>query len=73
MTARFLPPEEAGNEMLDYARRHPQALRELARFMGYKLDGSQADIQAMGKALSMVAFQPRCRGEISPAADGAIM
>jgi deazaflavin-dependent oxidoreductase (nitroreductase family) len=59
MIANFLTPEQAGNEMLDYAQRHPQALGELARFMGYRLDGSQEDIRAMGQALSMVAFQPR--------------
>jgi deazaflavin-dependent oxidoreductase (nitroreductase family) len=59
MVARFLAPEQAGEEMLDYARRHPLALRELAYFMGYHLDGSQEDIRALGQALSMVAFQPR--------------
>jgi deazaflavin-dependent oxidoreductase (nitroreductase family) len=59
MTAHFLTPEQAGEELLDYARRHPQALRELARFMGYRLDGSQEDIRALGQILSMVAFHPR--------------
>jgi len=58
MHARFLPPEESGEEMLNYARRHPMALRELTRFMGYELDGTQEDIRAMGQSLSMVAFQP---------------
>jgi deazaflavin-dependent oxidoreductase (nitroreductase family) len=59
MIARFLSSEEAGEEMLDYASRHPRALFELARFMGFHLDGSQEDIRALGEALSMVAFQPR--------------
>ena len=59
MVARFLPPEQAGEELLDYARRHPLALRELARFMGYRLDGSREDVRALGQALSMVAFQPK--------------
>jgi deazaflavin-dependent oxidoreductase (nitroreductase family) len=59
MVARFLPPDQAGEELLDYARRHPRALRELARFMGYRLDGSQEDIRALGQALPMVAFQPK--------------
>lgn len=59
MIARFLSSEEAGEEMLDYASRHPGALRELAHFMGYHLDGSQEDIRTLGEALSMVAFQPR--------------
>jgi deazaflavin-dependent oxidoreductase (nitroreductase family) len=59
MTARLLPPGQAGDEMIDYAQRHPLALGELARFMGYHLDGSQADIRLLGEALPMVAFQPR--------------
>lgn len=75
MTARFLTPGEAGEEMLDYARRHPRALRELARFMGYHLDGSQTDIRALGEMLAMVAFQPReslGHGEASFFENGAI-
>lgn len=57
MVADFLPPEQAGEELLDYARRHPMALRELARFMGYRLDGSPAGIRALGQVLAMVAFR----------------
>lgn len=59
MVTTFLSPEQAGEELLDYARRHPKALRELASFMGYRLDGSQEDIRALGQVLSMVAFHPR--------------
>lgn len=58
MIARFLTPEQAGEEMLDYTRRYPTASRELARFMGYRLNGTQEDIRAMGQALPMVSFQP---------------
>jgi deazaflavin-dependent oxidoreductase (nitroreductase family) len=58
MVANFLTPELSGEELLDYARRHPRALRELASFMGYRLDGSQEDIRALGQMLSMVAFRP---------------
>ncbi len=58
MVAHFLTPEQSGEELLDYARRYPLAFRELARFMGFRLDGSQADIRAMGKMLAMVAFRP---------------
>ncbi len=57
MTAYFLKPEQAGKELLDYAQRYPLALRELSRFMGYRLDGTQDDIRAMGHALPMVAFK----------------
>lgn len=58
MTATFLSPEQAGDEMLDYADRHPLALKELARFMGYRLDGSPESIRALGQDLAMVAFRP---------------
>lgn len=57
MIADFLSPEQAGEELLDYARRHPVAMRELARFMGYRLDGSPAGIRALGQVLAMVAFR----------------
>ncbi len=59
MAARFLTPEESAEELFDYARRHPLALRELSRFMGYSVDGSQEDIRALGRELPMVAFQPK--------------
>jgi hypothetical protein len=56
LTARFLTPEEAGSELLDYSRRHPLAMRELARFMGYRLDGTREDIESLGRMLPMVAL-----------------
>ncbi|MBN2083939.1 MAG: nitroreductase family deazaflavin-dependent oxidoreductase [Anaerolineales bacterium] len=59
MTAAFLTPDQSGEELLDYNRRHPLAMRELAGFMGYRLDGSKADVRALGRLLSMVAFRPR--------------
>jgi deazaflavin-dependent oxidoreductase (nitroreductase family) len=58
MVARFLTPEEAGDELLNYASRYPRALQELARFMGYRLDGTQEDIRALGQMLPMVDFTP---------------
>jgi deazaflavin-dependent oxidoreductase (nitroreductase family) len=56
--AERLSPEEGAQELLDYARRYPRALRELARFMGYRLDGSEADINALGQMVPMFAFRP---------------
>ncbi|MFZ2098165.1 MAG: nitroreductase family deazaflavin-dependent oxidoreductase [Anaerolineales bacterium] len=58
MVALFLSPEQAGEALLDYAKRHPTAMRELARFMGYRTDGSQEDIRLLGRYISMVTFQP---------------
>jgi len=58
MAATFLTPAQSGEELVDYNKRHPLAMRELAGFMGYRLDGSEADVRALGRLLSMVAFQP---------------
>jgi hypothetical protein len=33
-------------------------MRELARFMGYRLDGSDDDIRALGRILPMFIFKP---------------
>jgi deazaflavin-dependent oxidoreductase (nitroreductase family) len=58
MLATFLTPDQSGGELLDYSRRHPLAMRELAGFMGYRLDGSETDVRALGRLLSMAAFRP---------------
>jgi deazaflavin-dependent oxidoreductase (nitroreductase family) len=56
--ARKLAPVEAAEELVDYSHRHPGAWRELASFMGYKLDGTEADIRALGAMIPMIAFEP---------------
>lgn len=56
MIARFLTSEEAGEELLKYARRYPLAWHELVRFMGYQLSPKVEDIRDMGKILPMVEF-----------------
>jgi len=58
MKANFLTPEESASELVDYAHRYPMAMRELAKFMGFKMDGSDEDVHAMGKMISLVAFRP---------------
>jgi len=58
MTAHFLDAEQGSLEIAEYAHRHPLAMKELAVFMGYKLDGSEEDICAMGKMIQLVSFQP---------------
>lgn len=45
--------------MLDNPHRHPLAMRELAGFMGYGLEGNQEDIRALDQALAKIAFQPK--------------
>jgi deazaflavin-dependent oxidoreductase (nitroreductase family) len=56
--AERLSPDEGEHELLDYAHRHPMAFRELTRFMGYRLDGSEADIRAAGRMLPMFNIKP---------------
>ncbi len=53
-----LPAEKAGDELVDYQRRHPDAFSALARLLGYRVDGSEADARAMSAFLPFVALQP---------------
>ena len=59
VTAERLPPTIGGDEMVDYARRHPSAARQLARFMGFQVDGSEAAYRTAGEQLPFVALHPR--------------
>ena len=54
--AERLPEDAAEETILDYARRHPATLRELARFMGYRIDDTEADYRALGRVLPIVAL-----------------
>jgi deazaflavin-dependent oxidoreductase (nitroreductase family) len=56
--AERLSPEEAEQELLDYADRHPTAMRELARFMGYRMENTEADIRALGRMIPILALRP---------------
>jgi deazaflavin-dependent oxidoreductase (nitroreductase family) len=56
--AKQLSPEAAGAELLEYNRRYPGMIMRLARVMGYRLDGTEADIRVLGEMLPMVVFQP---------------
>jgi deazaflavin-dependent oxidoreductase (nitroreductase family) len=51
--------QAAGRTMESYARDHPRAARGLARFMGYGIDGGDADYLAMGDTLPMLRLVPR--------------
>ena len=53
-----LPPDEAVAEFRSYARRHPQALKLLARALDYPWDGSEASYQALAQQLPVIAFRP---------------
>jgi deazaflavin-dependent oxidoreductase (nitroreductase family) len=56
--AERLSPEVGAQELLDYAHRYPLAMRELAQFMGYRLDGTEDDIKAMGRMIPMFYLKP---------------
>lgn len=56
--AETLSPEAAEQIILNYGRKHPALLGELARVMGYKIDGSEADMRALGHLVPVVAFHP---------------
>ena len=53
-----LPLPEATEVMLDYNRHHPSILRNLAGLLGYRTDGSEADVRFFATILPIVAFTP---------------
>ncbi len=56
-SAERLSPEEAERELLDYARRHPRALRNLARILGYRIENVEEDVHVLAQAIPIVAFR----------------
>jgi len=60
MTARAerLPLPQAIEVMLDYNRRHPTALRTLAGILGYRTDGSEADVRTLSGLIPILALIP---------------
>ncbi len=60
--AEQLGPDEAGDELVRYAREHPTTFRELVTFMGYRVDGTEADIHALGEYLRMFVLKPKPAG-----------
>lgn len=59
VTASRLEPAAAEEEILDYARRHPKAIRSLSGLMGYQLEESEAGYRQLGRALPMIRFDPQ--------------
>lgn len=56
--AERLHSDRAGDVLLGYARAHPLAVRELTKILGFRLNGTEADIRALGSILPVVAFHP---------------
>jgi len=59
MIAERLIPDQAEKVIIDYAQRHPSAMMNLARMMGYKLDGSEQDFRELGRQLPLFALKPK--------------
>jgi deazaflavin-dependent oxidoreductase (nitroreductase family) len=63
VTAHILSSEESGNTMVAYAHNHPKAAKNLMKFCGYLVDGSDEDYFVMGSEhIPFVAFEPRNEG-----------
>jgi deazaflavin-dependent oxidoreductase (nitroreductase family) len=56
--AERLPLPQATDEMLDYNRRHPATLRTLAGILGYRSDGSEADVRFLAGVIPILALIP---------------
>ena len=56
--AERLDAQTAGCELVNYARLHPLAWRELSNFMGYHLDGTEKVTMALGQMISMFILRP---------------
>jgi deazaflavin-dependent oxidoreductase (nitroreductase family) len=59
VTAHALSEEDGATTMARYATAHPRTARQLARFMGFEVDGSERDYRELGRALPFVRFTPR--------------
>jgi deazaflavin-dependent oxidoreductase (nitroreductase family) len=55
--ATRVSPAEGEEVLSDYASRHPFALRQLSRIMGYPLGDGEASVRELGRILPIVAFQ----------------
>ena len=59
VTAVPLNPESSGAAMVDYARRHPTAAKNLGKIIGYDVS-TEAEYRTVGRDLiPFVAFAPR--------------
>ncbi len=54
--AQVLEPAPASDRLVDYARRHPFAMKELAEIMGFPKHKTQADIRAIAESLPILGF-----------------
>jgi deazaflavin-dependent oxidoreductase (nitroreductase family) len=62
--AERLPLPQASDVMLDYNLRHPAALRSQAGILGYRTDGSEADMRFLAGIIPIVALIPLPEGTL---------
>ncbi|MEW5940702.1 MAG: hypothetical protein AB1750_13620, partial [Chloroflexota bacterium] len=55
--AEVLSIEEAGEIIMDYARRYPFAIRTLARIVGYEVGKGEMDYREFAKVVPIVALK----------------
>lgn len=54
--AQRLTPEEGAELFVRYGRKHPSALQNLARVMGYRIQREEADYRALGELVPAFVF-----------------
>ena len=57
VVARALPVEEREHELVDYGGRNPAAAQFVAKLMGYRHDGSEEDLRALGRLLPLLLLE----------------
>ena len=57
-----LTQDESEEINLDYAQRHPTAVKNLAGFMGFQVDGTERDFRKLGRQLLMFVLTPQHQG-----------
>ena len=55
--AEVLSIEEAGEIIMDYARRYPTAIRTLAKIIGYEVGKGEVDYRVFAKMVPIVALK----------------
>ena len=55
---KFLSAERTEEEIRDYARRHPTAIKQLAKLIGYKLTWEEGELSRLSKMWPVIAFHP---------------
>lgn len=54
----FLSNERTEEEIRDYAKRHPTAIKQLAKLIGYQLTGKEGELTELSKNWPVLAFTP---------------